>query len=107
MQDNTDQFDEILNQFLTGEELTDFLKAPQRGIEKMLEGAFNDHLSYDKHHRSPSDNVHNGTPQKTIRASFGESQIQVPKDRDSIFHPMIVPKLQSMVDGIENIIVSL
>ena len=108
MQDNTEQFDEILNQFSTGGELNDFLKALQkRGIEKMLEGEFNDHLGFDKHQKSPTDNVRNGTTRKTIRTSFGESQIQVPRDRDSSFNPMIVPKRESMVDGIENVIVSL
>ena len=106
MQDNTEQFDEILNQFSTGKELNDFLKALQkRGIEKMLEGEFNDHLGYDKHQKSPATNVRNGTTKKTIRTSFGESQIQVPRDRDSSFNPMIVPKRQSMVDGLENVIV--
>ena len=54
MQDNTEQFDEILNQFSTGKELNDFLKALQkRGIEKMLEGEFNDHLGYDKQPEKP------------------------------------------------------
>ena len=108
MQDNTEQFDEILNQFSTGKELNDFLKVLQkRGIEKMLEGEFNDHLGYDKHQKSPATNVRNGTTKKTIRTSFGESQIRVPRDRDSSFNPMIVPKRQSMVDGLENVILSL
>ena len=108
MLDNTEQFDEILNQFSTGKELNDFLKALQkRGIEKMLEGEFNDHLGYDKHQKSPATNVRNGTTKKTIRTSFGESQIRVPRDRDSSFNPMIVPKRQSMVDGLENVILSL
>ena len=108
MNDKTKQFDEILKQFSTGQELTYFLKSLQkRGIEKMLEGEFNDHLGYDKHQKSPATNVRNGTTKKTIRTSFGESQIQVPRDRDSSFNPMIVPKRQSMVDGLENVIVSL
>lgn len=108
MQDNTEQFDEILNQFSTGEELNDFLKALQkRGIEKMLEGEFNDHLGFDKHQNSPSGNVRNGTTEKTIRTSFGESRIQIPRDRQSSFNPMIIPKRQNMVDGLENVIISL
>lgn len=108
MQDNAEQFDEILNQFSTGEELNNFLKILQkRGIEKMLEGEFNHHLGYDKHQKSLNNNVRNGTTKKTIKTSFGESQIQVPRDRDSSFNPMIVPKRKSMVDGLENVIVSL
>ena len=108
MKDTTKQFDEILNQFSTGEQLNDFLKALQkRGIEKMLEGEFNHHLGYDKHKKSLSDNVRNGTTEKTIKTAFGESQIQVPRDREGSFNPMIVPKRKSIVDGLENVIVSL
>ena len=44
---------------------------------------------------------------KKVRTSFGESQIAVPRDRDASFNPMIVPKRGNMVDGIENVIVSL
>ena len=108
MKDKTHQFDEILNQFSTGDELNDFLKQLQkRGIEKMLEGEFNSHLGYDKHQRSLTDNVRNGTSKKMIQTSFGESQIEVPRDREGSFNPMLVPKRKSMVDGLENVIVSL
>lgn len=42
-----------------------------------------------------------------MRTSFGESQIQVFRDRDASFNPMLVPKRGNMIDGIENVIVSL
>jgi len=57
--------------------------------------------------KSSSNNARNGTTEKTIRSSFGQSVIQVPRDRDSSFNPMIVPKGQSMIDGLENVIVLL
>ena len=108
MKDKTKQFDEILEQFSTGEELNDFLKTLQkRGIEKMLEGEFNAHLGYEKHQNSSGDNARNGTTQKKVRSSFGESQIEVPRDRNGSFNPMIVPKRKNMVDGLENVIISL
>lgn len=44
---------------------------------------------------------------KKVKTSFGESQIQVPRDRDASFNPMLIPKRQSMMDGLENVIVSL
>ena len=100
--------DEFLKQFKTGEELTGFLKQLQkRGIEKMLEGELDGHLGYSKHEQSTTSNVRNGFTQKKVRTSFGESQIAVPRDRDATFNPMLVPKRKSMVDGIENVIVSL
>jgi transposase-like protein len=100
--------DEFLKQFSTGEELTGFLKQLQkRGIEKMLEGELDSHLGYSKHEKSNMDNARNGFTQKKVRTSFGESQIQVPRDREATFNPMLVPKRKNMVDGIENVIISL
>ena len=100
--------DAFLKQFKTGEELTDFLTQLQkRGIEKMLEGELDAHLGYDKHEKSSTSNARNGYGTKRIKTGFGESEIQVPRDRDASFNPMIIPKRQSMVDGLENVIVSL
>ncbi|MEN9600165.1 MAG: hypothetical protein RL596_2486 [Bacteroidota bacterium] len=100
--------DAFLKQFKTGEELTSFLAQLQkRGIEKLLEGELDAHLGYDKHEKSATTNARNGYGTKRIKTSFGESEIQVPRDRDATFNPMIIPKRQSMVDGLENVIVSL
>ncbi len=100
--------DDFLKQFKTHEELTDFLKQIQkRGIEKMLEGELDGHLDYDKHQRSTGSNSRNGHSRKKIKTSFGESEIAVPRDREASFNPMIVPKRGNMVDGLENVIVSL
>ena len=100
--------DEFLKQFKSGDELNGFLKELQkRGIEKMLEGELDGHLDYDKHQKSKDNNSRNGYSSKKVRTSFGESEIAVPRDRDASFNPMIVPKRGNMVDGIENVIVSL
>ena len=100
--------DDFLKQFKTGDELTSFLKEIQkRGIEKMLEGELDGHLDYEKHQKSNSGNVRNGHSKKKVKTSFGESEILVPRDREASFNPMIVPKRGSIVDGIENVIVSL
>lgn len=100
--------DEFLKQFKSGDELNGFLKQLQkRGIEKMLEGELDGHLGYDKNQKSGNPNTRNGFGQKKVRTSFGESQIQVPRDRNASFNPMIVPKRGNMALGIENVIVSL
>ena len=99
--------DDFLDQFESGDELNDFLKQVQtRGIEKMLEGELDGHLGYGKNDKSNNPNSRNGYCKKKVRTSLGESDIQVPRDRDSSFNPMIVPKRKSIVDGLENIIVS-
>ncbi|MEN1785540.1 MAG: IS256 family transposase [Bacteroidota bacterium] len=100
--------DEFFKQFKTGDELNGFLKQLQkRGIEKMLEGELDAHLDYGKNERSSNLNSRNGHSRKKVRTSFGESEITVPRDRDASFNPMVVPKGGNMVDGIENIIISL
>jgi putative transposase len=100
--------DEFLKQFKSGEELSSFLKQLQkRGLEKMLECELDGHLDYDKNQKSGSGNTRNGYSQKKVRSSYGEDTIKVPRDRDGSFNPMIVPKRKNMVDGIENVIVSL
>lgn len=100
--------DAFLKQFKTGEELNSFLAELQkRGIEKILEGELDAHLGFDKHEKMPDSNSRNGYSKKKIKTSYGESQIQVPRDRDASFNPMLIPKRQSMVDGLENVIVSL
>lgn len=100
--------DDFFKQFKTGKELTDFLTQLQkRGIEKMLEGELDSHLGYGKHEQAGTNNARNGYGNKKIRTRFGESQIRVPRDRDASFNPIIVPKRESMVEGIEEVIVSL
>jgi putative transposase len=100
--------DAFLKQFKTGEELNSFLAELQkRGIEKILEGELDAHLGYEKHEKTPDNNARNGYSSKKIKTSYGQSQIQVPRDRDASFNPMLIPKRQSMVDGLENVIVSL
>ncbi|HEY0298746.1 MAG TPA: transposase, partial [Arachidicoccus sp.] len=90
--------DEFLKQFKSGEQLNDFLSSIQkRAIEKMLEGELDDHLGYEKHQKGQIDNSRNGYGKKNIKTSFGEMEIQVPRDRDSSFNPMWVPKRENMV----------
>jgi transposase-like protein len=100
--------DDFLKQFKTGEDLYNFLgQLQKRGLEKMLEGELDAHLGYEKHEKTATSNARNGFSNKKIKTSFGESEIQVPRDRDASFNPIIVPKRQNMLDGLENVIVSL
>lgn len=99
---------DFLKQFKTGEELNSFLQEMQkRGVEQLLEGEMEAHLGYLKHEVSSNSNSRNGYGKKIIKTSHGESEIKVPRDRDSSYSPMLVPKRQSIVDGIENVIISL
>jgi putative transposase len=63
--------DAFLKQLKTGEELQAFLRdIHKRGLEKILEGELDAHLSYDKHEKTPSINARNGTQKKVIKPSL-------------------------------------
>lgn len=99
---------EFFKSFKSGEDLTDFFKQMhKRAIEQMLSGELDAHLGYEKHEKTSTTNARNGFTNKKIKTSLGESEIQVPRDRDASFNPIIVPKRQNMLDGLENVIVSL
>jgi putative transposase len=100
--------DAFLKQLKTGEELQAFLRdLHKRGLEKILEGELDAHLGYDKHEKTPSTNARNGTQQKVIKTDFGETSIEVPRDREASFDPVLVPKRSRYSTGVENLIVSL
>lgn len=79
----------------------------KRGIEQLIEGELDAHLGYEKNDISDNQNYRNGHTTKTIKTSFGETEIIVPRDRDATFNPMIIPKRKNIVEGIENVILSI
>lgn len=100
--------DDLLKQFKTAGELNSFLQQLQkRAIEKMLEGELDAHLGYGKHQNSDNSNSRNGYSTKTIKNTFGEAEIKVPRDREGSFEPALVPKRKSMAEGVENVIISM
>lgn len=98
----------FLKQFKNGEELYSFLgQLQKRGVEAILEGEMDNHLGYEKHGESLGENARNGYGKKKLRNQFGQTAIQVPRDRNSTFEPVLVPKRKNIADGVENIIISL
>lgn len=73
-------------------------------FEAMLKGEMNNHLGYDSNDKGPkkNENRRNGYGNKTLKTSYGEVDIEVPRDRDATFEPTIIPKRQRDVSEIEN-----
>lgn len=106
--------DELLNNkdfyksFKSGEDLTSFFQMMhKRAVEHMLEAELDSHLDNEKHQKTNDGNYRNGHGTKKIKTTFGEQEIKVPRDRDASFNPMLVPKRGTIVEGIENVIISL
>lgn len=99
---------EFLKQFKNSKEFGSFIdELYSRGVEKMLEGELDAHLGYEKNQENDSENSRNGFGSKTIKTKHGETKIQVPRDRNASFEPIIVPKRSQLSEGIESLIVSL
>ena len=78
-------------------------------FEAMLKGELNAHLGYASNSKEEkkTDNRRNGYSEKTLKTSLGEVPIKAPRDRDSSFQPLIVPKNKSDVSEIEDKVLSM
>ena len=76
-------------------------------IQEMLESEMDEHLGYQEYERSSNPDYRNGRKTKKIRRNFGETEIEVPQDRDGSFEPKVVKKHQKDISGIEQKIISL
>lgn len=78
-------------------------------LESSLQGELDAHLGSAKHDVAGRDggNSRNGTRAKTVLTAAGPVQIEVPRDRDGSFEPVIVGKRQRRLGGIDGIVLSL
>src|SRR4051794_11427139 len=78
-------------------------------LETALEAEMSEHLGYDKHDPAGRDrgNSRNGSRAKTLLTELGPVEVEVPRDRDGSFEPVIVRKRQRRLDSIDQIVLSL
>jgi len=94
----------------TKEDMQDALKdifGPM--FEAILQGEMDSHLGYESnnHDFKETTNRRNGYGQKTLKTTYGDIQINVPRDRESTFEPQLIPKRTKDVSGIEDKILSM
>lgn len=105
--------DEIFAKIDAGEALTGeqgliggMLKA---ALERGLDAELTEHVGYDRGDAEASlhDNSRNGTSAKTVGTEVGDLELAIPRDRNGSFTPMLVPKGQRRLDGLDGMIISL
>jgi len=94
----------------TASDVTNFLKdmiAPT--LQSMLEAEMTEHLGYKKYESKGknSGNSRNGHSQKTLRTSFGEAILPIPRDRNAQFDPKIIPKYVTTQNDVEEKVIAL
>lgn len=105
-----EEYNKKLSSLKTMSDVSNFLKdmvAPT--LQKMLEAEMEEHLGYKKHESKGdnSGNSRNGYSEKTLRTSFGNTPIQIPRDRNSQFEPHIIPKYKGAQSDIEEKIIAM
>jgi putative transposase len=78
-------------------------------LERALQAELTHHLGYEKHDSSGhgSGNSRNGVTKKTIKGDFGNAKIEVPRDRNGSFEPMIIPPHARRFTGFDDKILSM
>ena len=122
MKNQRDRVDELLDELLaehqTPEEIlgeSGLLKQlSQRLIERSLAGELSHHLNIQAETRAEVDplesepaNSRNGYSKKTIHSQHGEMELSIPRDRNSSFEPVLVPKHQRRLAGLDEKILAM
>jgi len=78
-------------------------------LQELMEAELDASLGYEKNHKGDicTPNKRNGHSKKKLKSQYGEFQIDVPRDRDGEFEPVIIPKYQRDISGIEEKVLSL
>ncbi len=78
-------------------------------FEAMLQGEMDSHLGYESNDHGPKStkNRRNGYNSKTLKSTYGDIPVEVPRDRDASFEPQVIPKRTRDVSGIEDKVLSM
>jgi transposase-like protein len=84
-------------------------KLIKSSLENILESELSEHLGYEKY--SPegnnSGNSRNGKTHKSVKTDEGMIDLEIPRDRNSSFDPVIVKKYEKTLGPIEDKIISM
>lgn len=77
-------------------------------LQEMMDAEFEEHMGYKKHEqKSAKNNYRNGSTSKTIKTSQGNVQLDMPRDRNASFQPMIVEKNCRDISDVDSKIINL
>ncbi len=76
-------------------------------FERALKAEMDEHLVYNKYGRIETNNSRNGVCKKSLITEGRVLELEVPRDRNAEFSPVLVPKRQTRIDGLDQKILSL
>jgi len=105
--------EELRRQIKEGKEISldgildEFKALLRESIQTASEIEMDEHLGYEKHHQSDNPNYRNGHNKKTLKSKYGEIDVAIPRDREGTFEPQLVKKRETLLNGSEELILSL
>ena len=102
--------EEALKKIRTRDEFESyFQELYKQGVEALLKAEIDEHLGYPKHDPSGknSGNSRNGFSKKTLKTNLGEVPLDIPRDRNATFDPIVIPKHDRMSSKIEHAIITM
>ena len=105
-------FDQIVAEGpATGEQINATIMALKKAlIERALGGELSHHLGYSTGATRPEEaagNQCNGTSAKTVRTETGPLRIEVPRDREGSFEPLLIGKHERRFTGFDDKIIAM
>ena len=79
----------------------------KRLVERALAGELNAHLNRESSAQASPSNSRNGSSKKTVQSQDGELELSIPRDRNGSFEPVLVPKHQRRIAGLDEKILAL
>ncbi len=78
-------------------------------IQQLLEAEMDEHLGRERYERDDCDNKNyrNGYSSKNIRSSFGDIDVDIPRDRKAEFEPKVVKKYETVCNELDKKIIGL
>ena len=78
-------------------------------LQGMLEAEMDQQLGYSKYdyQNKDTDDSRNGYSKKTVTSSFGEIDLDIPRDRKGEFEPQVIRKNQTDISNIEDQVLSM
>ena len=105
---------ELIDQFVTGPMSAEAVNAASMAfkkalIERALGAELSQHLGYQPGTNKPGDanNHRNGASGKTVLTEDGPLRIDVPRDREGSFEPVLIPKHDRRFTGFDDKIVAM
>lgn len=103
-------FDELVKGPMTPAQVQDLMLAFNKAlIERAMAAEMNLHLGYKAGQTKPADqpNERNGASAKTILTERGPVRVDLPRDRDGSFEPVLIPKHERRFTGFDERIIAM